>query len=84
MHIGKSNIPQNVDGGGALSTGKMNQFGGGVHYIQVRSISGGGAIHTGKINNQCRGGAIYTGKINQWGDVINTGEINQWGCNQYR
>ena len=38
MHIGKSNIPQNVDGGGALSTGKMNQFG------------GGGALHTGKIN----------------------------------
>ena len=51
IHIRKRNIPQNVDGGGALSTGKMNQFGGGVHYIQVRSISGGGAINTGKINN---------------------------------
>ena len=40
MHIGKGNIPKNVDGGGALRTGKMNQFGGG----------GGGALHTGKIN----------------------------------
>ena len=37
MHIGKGNIPKNVDGGGALRTGKMNQF-------------GGGALHTGKIN----------------------------------
>ena len=52
IHIGKRNIPKIVDGGRALSTGKMNQFGGGgVHYIQVRSISGGGAMHTGKINN---------------------------------
>ena len=51
MHIGKINITHHVDGGrGALSTGKMNQFGG-VHYIQVRSISGGGAINTGKISN---------------------------------
>ena len=37
MHIEKRNIPKNVDGGGALSTGKMNQL-------------GGGALHTGKTN----------------------------------
>jgi hypothetical protein len=26
MHIGMGNIPKNVDDGGALRTGKMNQF----------------------------------------------------------
>jgi hypothetical protein len=35
MHIGKRNIPKNVDGGCALSTGKMNQLVGGGGCISI-------------------------------------------------